>query len=550
MSFPADFWSVIRPLLGPDHARQALELADEVGVYFGGPRDIGIARQFIRDHLPSGRIYVYGAGLHSENIIDILRRRDNLEVLGFLDRDAERLKTFYGYEVLTPERIVERDFDYVLISYPRIEATMIDRLRQLGVPDTKIYTIYSAPAFIASAVAEQFSKIERFLDGRRFDHIIVRSGIHEVVPDSVLVELFPPETTLAIHIGPAKLTVATSCFLTIDVQGCAALTTRIVKALLPKTIYLSTAQEFELFYFPIRCAAPDARLIHEIYDFFSLIPEDWIKLGINAGDRLIELMRLSNYFSSQDSQMIVSKRAGREWDEVCRSFRAPYLFVYPGIGSSESMDLDESARKNLEDGPVHILYAGVQVPPHFHIYKRSDYNFLPLMEEMVEKADITIDIFNSGHSYEINDQAFRDYLDRYTKPPMTYHRRIPFDNLIRRMPNYHFGWLCLPPRERDLADQQVVICNRFSAYIYGGLPTIVDAEWHFIASLVTEYGAGLVIKDADADKVLRAIHDCDYQALLHGTARLREHMWQHNEITKQSLCRLVEESIDNPFQEK
>lgn len=549
LSFPDDFWSVVRPLLSSDHARQTLELADEVEEYFGGPRDIGIARQFIRNHLPPGRIYVYGAGLHSENIVDILTHRDDLDVLGFLDRDADRLKTFHGYEVLAPERIVELDFDYVLISYQRIEATMVDRLRQLGVPAAKIHTIYSDPGFIATAVAEQFSRIERRLDGRRFDHVIVRSGIHEVVPDSVLVELFPPETTLVIHIGPAKPTVAISPFWTIDAQGCAALAARIVKALRPKTVYLSTAQEFELFYFPIRRAVPDTQLIHEIYDFFPLIPEDWIKLGINASDRLIELMRLSNYFSCRYSQMIVSKRAGREWNRACESFYSPYLFVYPGIGSKGSVDWDESTRESPGDGPVHILYAGAQVPPHFHIYMRSDYNFLPLMEEITQKSNVTIDIFNSSHAYEMNDSTFRNYMERYPSPPMTYHRRIPFDNLIHRMQKYHFGWLCLPPREQDLADQQVVICNRFSAYVYGGLPTIVDAEWHFIADLVAEYGAGLVVEDADPDKVLRAIRECDYQALLRGTVRLREHMWRHNEMTKESLCQLVDKAGNNPSRE-
>lgn len=539
MSFPADFWGVVRPLLGPDLARQAEELADEVEAYFGGPRDIAAARRFIRDRLPAGRIFVYGAGTHSESVIDILNRRDDLEILGFLDRNGGEGKTFHDYELITPEQILERDFDYVLISYNHTEANLVDRLRQLGVPADKIRCIYSDPDFIDAAVSDRFSKIETLLEGRRFDHVIVRSGIHEVIPDSVLAEIFSPKATLAIYIGPAKPMAGPNCFWTIDAQRCAALVARILQALSPKTVYLSTAQEFELFYFPVRRAAPNARLIHEVYDFFPLIPEDWIKLGINATDRLIELMRLSNYFSAQNAQMIVSKRAGREWDRACRSFKAPYLFVYPGIGSGEEMDLDESMRESPDDGTVRILYAGVQVPPDFHIYKRSDYNFLPLMEEMTQKSDVEIDIFNSGHIYAINDPTFREYLDRYPGKPMTYHRRIPFDNLIRRMPSYHFGWLCLPPRERDLADQQVVICNRFSAYVYGGLPTIVDAEWHFIADLVAEYNAGLVIEDADADKVLRAVRDSDYQAMIRGTARLREHMWRHNEETKQSLCRIV-----------
>ncbi len=535
MSNDSGFWSVVEPFIEADAARQVDSLADEVEAYFGGPRDLGSARKFLKERLPPGRIYVYGAGSHSEAIVHVLTGRRDLEILGFVDQAAARLGTFHGFEVLTPEALAGRDFDYVLISYNRMEMKLIDRLLDLGIPRDRIRPIYSDPDFIRQATDAEFAKIERQLKGHRFDHVIVRSAIHEVIPDAALATVFPPDRTLVLHAGPAKPSPLSAHFWTIDVRECAALIASILRALRPSIVFLSTAQEYDLLYFAVRRAAPDSRLIHEIYDFFPFIPDDWIKLGINASDRLIQLMRLSNYHSTRGSELVVSKRAGAAWDVVRASFETPYQYVFPGIGSPEELAQLDCGDHVAADDRVRILYAGALVPSHFHVYKRSDYNFLPMLEEMVARGRVAVDIYNSGHGYAVQDGSFQDYLDRYAAPPMTYHRRIPFENLVRLMTRHDYGWLCLAPRERRLADQQVVICNRFSAYIYGGLPVIVDSEWDFIADLVETFDAGLVIRDADPDRVLAAIASCDYAAKRAGVMRLRAHLWAHNEKVRRAL---------------
>jgi hypothetical protein len=280
----------------------------------------------------------------------------------------------------------------------------------------------------------------------------------------------------------------------------------------------------------VRRTLPQARLIHEIYDFFPIIPDDWIALGIDASPRLIELMRLSNYYSSQNSQLIISKRSGADWDTILTTFRAPYLFVFPGLGySADSSVIEVNAPDAAPpEGKTRILYAGVMVPSNFEIYKRSDYNFLPLLEALAEEPGYSIDIYNSGHSNALQNPIYADYLERYSTAPMRYHLRIPYEALLSLMPDYHYGWLCLPPREQDLADQLVVICNRFSAYIYGGLPIIVDAEWHYIASLVETFDAGIVIKDATAEKVVEAIRGACNSKKREGARRLSAFMQRHN----------------------
>lgn len=532
MFFPEDFWDVIRPVIGDYPDDQIAALADEVTQYFGGPRDIQLVRDFLTRGLPPGRIYVYGAGTHSEAIYNTLSSARDVVVLGFLDQNAERLGRFHGHEVITPEMVLERDFDYILISYEHMETKLADRLQRLGVPPSKIAAIYSNPDYIRFATDAYFNDIQRRLSAAPFEYVIVRSRVHEVIADEALARIFPPEKTLVIHIGPKhRANLDERWFWSINVQQCMALVAKLLTAINPKTIFLSTEQEYDLAYFVIRHALPNTRLIHEIYDFFPIIPDDWIARGIDASPRVIELMRLSNYYSSRLSQLIVSKRAGADWEQVAAGFKTPYLYVFPGVGFTADDAVIEVNPVDLLPPPdcTRLLYAGALVPSDFDVYKRSDYNFLPLLEEIVKTPGFSVDIYNSSHANTSQNPIFADYLEKYSRGSIHYHLRVPYNSLLSLMSNYHYGWLCLPPREKDLPDQLAVICNRFSAYIYGGLPIIVDAEWRCIADLVKEFDAGVVVADAAPEKVLAAISGADNQRKRDGARKLSAYMQRHNQ---------------------
>lgn len=543
MSFPSDFWSIIRPYIDDDTNDQLASLSEEVVQYFGGPRDIQLVCEFLAKTLPSGRIYVYGAGSHSEAIFSTLTSMDNITILGFLDRAAKTISEFHNIPVILPEEVVNHEFDYILISYDRMEMELVDRICRLGIPRDKIQTIYSCPDYISFASDVYFSYLQRRLKAVSFEYVIIRSRVHEIINDEALARIFPPEKTLTIHIGPRHLANREErwfwCF---DVQKCMALASRILKEINPKLVFLSTEQEYDLAYFMVRHTLPQTPLFHEIYDFFPIIPDDWIERGIEASPRVIQLMRLSNYYSSQHSQIIVSKRAGVEWTNVTNNFAAQYLFVFPGINFPIDDAIQEVNPQHLvpQSEGCRILYAGALVPSNFDVYKRSDYNFLPMLEALAQEPGFEIDIYNSSHGSTLQNPVFSDYIENYANGRMRYYLRIPYNMLLKLMPNYHYGWLCLPPREMDLADQLIVICNRFSAYIYGGLPIIIDAEWHFIASLVEKFNAGIVIADATPEKVQAAIANADYPSIRAGVRRLSAYMQRHNREVIEELRQQVQ----------
>jgi hypothetical protein len=119
---------------------------------FGGPRDLDMARRFIDTRLPAGRLFIYGAGVHTNEIFDALNRNSRRHLLGVVDRRAAALKTYRGLPVITPEDLPGQDFDYILVSYNRDEFDITRSLSELGIAADKIMPIYTHPAFVAGAM--------------------------------------------------------------------------------------------------------------------------------------------------------------------------------------------------------------------------------------------------------------------------------------------------------------------------------------------------------------------------------------------------------------
>lgn len=519
----------------------ASELAQEVVSYFGGPKDLQSACEFIKEKLKPGAIFVYGAGTHSRAILGALASRTDITVTGFIDQRAIELGEFEGRPIIVLEDLAAQTFDYVLISYNRIEKKMVDRLQAAGVPIEKIVPIYSNPEFMEIATVKRLERYAARLDNGKFDFIIVRTGVHEVLSDHFLMKIFPPERTLMVHIGPADNRPTEEFFWSVDVQESMSLLAAILRRVQPKIVYAATAREYDLCSFVVKDAVPNAYFIHEVYDFFSIIPEDWLKWGVGATDRLIELMRLSTIYSARVADMVVSKRGGRAWKAARDDFRADYEYIFPGVGAEA-----DPARCCLHSPtdippsePLRLLYAGALVPSNFDVFRRSDYNFMPLLRELADDWGVSIDVYNSSHWYTKYDDLFRLYLDSYNSGNLRYFHRIPYDYLLGMTRNYHYGWLCLPKRERRLVDQSVVICNRFTAYIFGCLPVIVDREWTFIADLVEEFDAGIVVDDVSASSVMAAIRGADNARKRQGAHRLAEHMQTHNCAVLERLRKLA-----------
>lgn len=88
---------------------------------------------------PKGcRLAVYGAGRVGKSMVKCILQNSYATVTGWFDRDSGR--EIYGREILPPDKINEKEFDYILIAVS-IKDYMLqirERLEKMGIPDEKI----------------------------------------------------------------------------------------------------------------------------------------------------------------------------------------------------------------------------------------------------------------------------------------------------------------------------------------------------------------------------------------------------------------------------
>jgi hypothetical protein len=537
-SFPQHPWVGTAPPADIDLKRLIEETAAEILAYWGGARDFAAVAAHLQATLPGKRIAVYGAGTHSERLIDIFRTIPGLEIAAFLDRRWESLKELGGVPVLEPAAWESLAVDFILLSFDRAEGGLLSSLVEAGLPQDRLVPIYGHPDYLARTLGGRYRTLGRDWDFtvpgppagyEHIEHVIVASYNENkhIIDDAALAAAYPVDRTLLIAVTPPDCRREESRFRTLDVGQQLGVLFDVLRALRPRTIYLSSSHEFDQLSFLVRAAAPDAALFHEICDFFVLFRDDWMKYG-GVSDRFIARMRQGAWLSGQVADMVISKRAGPSWGRMVEDFKSAYRFYAPAVpidGTVGRWAPPDAARRTS----VRLLYAGALPPPDFAAVLESDYNFLPLFDALTEQGDVEgIDLYNSLHGPGPTDGPFAWYVERYRHGPVRYHRRIALNDLLIRSEAFDFGWLCLPPRRSYHPDQDVVVCNRFSTYVLAGLPVVIDAAWEHQAALVAEFGAGVVLEEATAETVAAALRSCDRAAARAGVRRLAEHLQTGN----------------------
>jgi hypothetical protein len=531
--FPEDLWAARGIPAGFDADAAPAELLPLLDQRFGAPRNLGLAERFCRDEIPAGRIFVYGAGNHTRALLPALRRRTGLTILGIVDRMAATLKQFEGLEVVAPERLARRAFDYILLSHGQYEVEMRDRLREAGIDDGKIVPIYLSRSFRALASGALSSRVA----GRGCEHVIVSTSRDSVIGDRALASLFPPDRTLNLFMGRPDAWPPGGLYEAIDLEESLDALCAAIETLAPRTIYLRPVIYKNFYGMVLQHRFPQIRVIHEFYDLaLTWRDEDLAALfGLNA--RTIRDLRVAELYSVRHAAAVVSKRGGEYWASVLGRCTAPYELYFPMI---ERAPAGSAPAPRDPDGKIRLLYAGFLPSARFLAQFRHGYRFLDLMERLAATGRIEIDIYNSTHHDDPGaDETYRDYLARFASGPIRYHRRVDFAALTRRMADYDFGWLC---EDIDVfqPDRYFGICNRWTGYVMGGLPALMDDSWKFVGGLVADNQAGIVLDGIEPERIMEALAGSASTDFRSGVARLRDRLADINEAALDRLSRIVD----------
>lgn len=514
--------AVVTQYLGGPPARFVAPLIEYAHAAFAAPRCPESVAAFLQHKLPPGRYFIYGAGSHGSAAATLLAQREDIDLAGFLDKEATHLAEVAGLPVYLPEHVRDEHAQILLLHTCR-NRDMAASLKKMGVTPARVVDIYAHPEYTKIAVARSRSLPEAA------KVVIIRAGRSHVVEDTQLARVFDPEHTVICSIARSDYQEPSSIFPYYDLGQSLEILEHVLATTQPEMVYLCTGW-FNHFLAPaIASMAPQARLIHEVFDWNMVRPDGPLSsiLGLSPQTHAYNL--LGEYWSMEQVDLIISKRSGAHWQRLTQHFKVPYCAWFTGARPAKTQ-----GETNVDE-TIGIVYGGLLPHPRFLDDLGTDYRFLPLFEALAASGDVQVRLYNSLHDSAEKDDLFAAYGAKYVGPRLHYSPNKPYDQFLDDIVDSDYGWLASVARSGEDPDQHCVMPNRVVGYLAAGLPLIVDPGWGYVAALVEEFEAGLVLQDFAPTAVLAALKSAPRQRHREGAARLADHLLNHNQTTLKHL---------------
>lgn len=99
--------------------------------------ELRIFRQYVEAHVPKGsKLSIFGAGFVGRQVYAALANKKDYEIILWVDNGHRYL----GFEVMAPEKLKNKDFDYVLVAVDKekMRDEIIMQLQEMGIDNTLI----------------------------------------------------------------------------------------------------------------------------------------------------------------------------------------------------------------------------------------------------------------------------------------------------------------------------------------------------------------------------------------------------------------------------
>lgn len=518
-----------------DECRNLEALVEAYAIHRRSAADQETARRFLisRKLPPDTQVLLYGAGTQTARLLGWLEQA-KIRPVAVVDRRAADIGTFQGLPTLPVEEAGRIACDIALVAHPIHEADMVDRLISVSFPPSRIMRLFSDPDFTARTVAERSTALLAKISPN-IQYIVVGSDKWSIVSDENLACCLPPSQTMKIHWNPWETFAESTVFPTLDSGGSLEAVIRTLRALQPKLVYLRTTLSTNWAAPLIRKALPGGRLVHEMYDVSSILPEpmlkDWIAMNQEAIDAAAAAERLS--FRFQD--LIISKRAGPAWDALLSGVSDRYRCFMGSMPETEPLAVDEPFTP-----PLRILYAGIIPRPEDLGKHPGDYNFIEMLEELADDPEVSIDLYNMLDEGG-EESPFASYGTRFAQTGVNYHARVTVERIGHASSSSHVGWLYRPQAPDGGIEAASVLGQRFTAYIFAGLPVILDDGWSMMAQLVMNFRAGLVAPRNRPEQIARLLRDTDWASMRCGAQAMAAYFRAENRETLDRIAKLIAE---------
>jgi len=519
------------------------EIAGEIDRHWLAPRDIELVRRFLAATLPPGRIFIHAAGTHTEAILDTLRARSDIELLGIIDKATVAGAERFGLPLITAKEAVAQEFDYVLLSHPRFEAQMRHALDQAGVPAGKVWPIYANPDYLAFASAA-FDEVAL---PERADTVIVTFTLpqNQILTDAEVIELFPDGPIIRLSMGTPATFKPSPLFPVVNLYESGQWLAQAIERLQPARIIIRTAFQAAPTPWPawLRWRFPNSFLILEIYDWMFGVPEEQLISQYLADPADVDSMRRAEMISVAAADIVIDKWGGSYWRRFTKYFRDKSVFLFPAVGAIEGSHSKPMPQPRTPGTPIRVVHAGgLHAPAVTHEYCPVKH-FIGAAEDLVASGRITLDIYNGMDLPPAGEQLFAEYRSKYTAPPLHYHPAIPLADVERTLQNFDFAQIFVTTGLQAVRFMDIsALGNRFMSYVAGGLPTISSDNDVFSAFLIRHFKAGITLRFDELASLPDRLAEADIAELRRGVDKLCRFMQRSNRRKQRRLTELCQKA--------
>jgi len=532
-TFPADPWATLPAGVREDFEGYFAAATEALMTSGAVPRLDTIGHQLLLQQKRPGRVLLYPAGMFAKSAIPLLEADSGITIVGVIDRRGAALGSFCGHPVITIEGIASVEFDYVQILHPVYEAYFREFLIAAGVAAHRVRGLFTLPESTEAwrkDLKSSFSpKPVKTVCKTR--NVVILRHMQTIVSEAVIAQIFDPAETLVLWIGapfskrPTRHFRVQDTFLSVDVLF------DLLAQIRPEKVYLATLVAENFYGLLVRKAAPEALLIHEIYDWSIMCPDHGIAPVHMATLEQVGHSRAGEYWSVSKADAVITKRRGPCWDKVEAAFKVPYVRFNQG----SQLPRNPVGRS---DGPpgLSVVYAG-PVPYYDTAEDWPFLRFTPMLEALADRKDLWFELYNSFHQRRAEDHRFAPMLRKFSGKLRRYHRRTPLSKMIDVLPRFDYGWLCVHTWN-DLAefpDTHTVVSARVATYVAAGLPIIIDDSWEATTDLIEKYSAGFVVsnpKPSDIETILSRVDPERHRA---GALQLRRLFLEENDAAIRTL---------------
>lgn len=518
-----------------------VKISESLRQKYAAPRHMGALKEYIASTLPGGRYMIVGAGTHSQAILPDLHRRDDVEILGVVDRQGKKMGAFHGYKVFAPMDKQPDLVDYYLLSHADREQEMAEALLAAGIDEGKIQYIYGGKAFQDFVISDNSPvSIHKDKLGDK-DILILTTGrpLSCLINNNILADVFAPERTLECFMGRPNDWEEGGAFDKINLFQSLVLLDRVIAQTGVKLIYFKNTVQNSMPTLPVYLADqyPDIKVIHETYDLGSFIEDERLHNIWGFSQETIDEARLGELFSFRHGFRTIHKNVGSLWQTFEERTKGEAERYYPGVRE------DRPIRKAI-DKTVRIVY-----PAGFRSFGKvvsvdvgSSLDIISLFEELVKQDGLEVVLYNHCHRSEEENDQFQYYMDRLAGCSISYNRCIPFEELNETISRYDFGWSYFQETDNLPTEYlwKVGLPNKFTDYVQAGLPTIVSSQFECVAEIVEEYGAGFVVSPEEPARIIELVHSANREELRDNVERLHGDMLQNNKNVLNRLRGVVQ----------